>query len=91
LEQFLAPIFTACFRHGHVPAAFQNAIAQPILKGADKDPALSLLITEELPWHPLLQVDGMVHNSDVWGASYQLLPSIWFQERSLYIHVHWLV
>ena len=41
LEQFLAPIFTACFRHGHVPAAFQDAIAQPILKGADKDPALS--------------------------------------------------
>ena len=41
LEQFLAPIFTACFGHGHVPAAFQNAIAQPILKGADKDPALS--------------------------------------------------
>ena len=22
LEQFLAPIFTACFHHGHVPAAF---------------------------------------------------------------------
>ena len=34
LEQFLAPIFTACFRHGHVPAAFQDAIVQPILKGA---------------------------------------------------------
>jgi len=40
LEQFLAPIFTACFRCGHVPVAFRDAIVQPILKGADKDPTV---------------------------------------------------
>ena len=41
MEQCLTPIFTACFCHGHVPAAFQDAIVQPILKCADKGPALS--------------------------------------------------
>ena len=73
LEQFLAPIFTACFRHGHVPAAFRDAIVQPILKGADKDPSLSSNyrgIVLASPFSKL--IDGMVHNSDVRRVSYQL-------------------
>ncbi len=40
VNQFLARLFTAVLRHGFMPAAFRDAIIQPIPKGS-KDPSMS--------------------------------------------------
>ena len=42
LEEILAPFSTACFQHGHIPKDFCDAIVQPIPKGINKNPAISL-------------------------------------------------
>ena len=73
LSSFLAKLFTALLRHGFMPAAFRDAIIQPIPKGS-KDPSLSSnyrgialasSLSKVFEWAILLTWNGFFSTSDL--------------------------